>query len=79
MASGDDPPTPPSPRAPLDPEERADAQWEILARREARIAEHAGGAPSRIPGRIRWWVAAFFIIALIVVFRDRIAEWLPGF
>ena len=79
MASGDDPPTPPSPRAPLDPEERADAQWEILARREARIAEHAGGAPSRISGRIRWWVAAFFIIALIVVFRDRIAEWLPGF
>ena len=80
MASGDDPPTPPPPpRAPLDPEERADAQWEILARREARLAEHTGGAPSRIPGRIRWWVAAFFIIALIVVFRNRIAEWLPGF
>ena len=78
MASGDDPPTPTPP--PLrDPEDRADAQWEILARREARLAEHAAGSAPRIPRRIRWWVAAFFIIALVVVFRDRIAEWLPGF
>jgi hypothetical protein len=77
MASGDDSPTSPPP--PRDAEDRADAQWEILARREARIAEHAAGAAPRIPRRIRWWIAAFFIIALVVVFRDRIAEWLPGF
>lgn len=75
MASGDDSPTPP----PRDPEDRADAQWEILARREARLAQHAAASPSRIPGRVRWWIAAFFIIALVIVFRDRIAAWLPGF
>lgn len=78
MASGDDPPPPMPPPRPADPESRADAQWEILARREARLQRLASPAAARIPGRIRWWVAAAFIVALIVVFRDRIAEWLPG-
>lgn len=77
MASGDDAPTPPRP--PLDPEARADLQWEILARREARLEQVAPRSSSRIPSRIRWWIGAFFIIALVIVFRDRIAEWLPGF
>jgi hypothetical protein len=62
-----------------DLEQRADAQWEILARREARLEQLAPKSASRIPGRIRWWIAAFFIIALVIVFRDRIAAWLPGF
>lgn len=77
MASGDDE-TPVPLRPPLDPEARADVQWEILARREARIAEAVPEPASRIPRRVRWWVAAFFIIAVVIVFRDRIAEWLPG-
>ena len=82
MADGDDPPPEAIPFRPR-PRQRseeslADARWEIMARRDARLGR-VEEAPPRIPTRIRWWIAAIFIVAAVVVFRDRIAEWLPWF
>ena len=51
-------------------------QWEIMARREARL-KRIGSSPSRIPTRIRWWIAAAFLVVAFVLLRDRLAEWLP--
>jgi hypothetical protein len=80
MPDGDDlpPNVIPLPPRPKSDEVRADAQWEILARREARMLKHSPQTSPLIGGRIRWWIAAAFIVAVIVVFRDRIAAWLPG-
>ena len=82
MAEGEDdvPPTvvPLHPRrVPKSEEGRADAQWELMARREARMGAGAFEPRARISTRIRWWVAALFVVALIILLRDRIAEWLP--
>jgi len=81
LANGDEPPPgviPFRPRPkPKSEEARADAQWELMARREARLGRSALESPPRIPSRVRWWIAAFFIVALVVMFRDRLAEWLP--
>lgn len=82
MADGDDPPPEvvpfrPKPRE-RSAEERSDVQWEILARREQRLGKLSRRSEARIPGRVRWWIAAAFIIGLVIVFRDRIAELLPG-
>jgi hypothetical protein len=60
---------------PKSEEARADAQWELMARREARIGRLAPKSSSRIPNRVRWWIAAFLIVALVVLFRERL-PWL---
>jgi hypothetical protein len=80
MADGDDPPPEvipfrPRPRQ-MSEESRSDAQWEIMARRDARLGR-VDERPSRIPTRIRWWIAAAFIVAAVFLLRERFAEWMP--
>jgi hypothetical protein len=82
MADGeDDPPPDVVPlhprRSPRSDEARADTLWELMARREARIRQHLPQSSTRIPSRLRWWIAAIFIVAVVFVFRERIAQWLP--
>jgi len=81
VADGEEPPPDvipfrlrPKPRS---EEARADARWELLARREARLDRMAPKSSSLIPNRVRWWIAAFFIIALAIVFRERLSQLLP--
>lgn len=83
MADGDDDPPPnviplDSRRRPLTGEARDDARWELLARREARLARVSPRPAGRIPTRIRWWIAAAFVVAAVILLRERLAEWLPG-
>jgi hypothetical protein len=84
MADGDEPPPEVIPFQPRpkpkqrSEEDLADTRWEIMARRDARLGR-VEETPSRIPTRVRWWIAAAFIVALVIVLRDRIAEWLPWF
>lgn len=82
MEDGEDKPAanvvPLHPRlAPKSEEARADTQWELLARREARMSGATSGTPSRIPTRLRWWIAALFLVVVVVLLREKIAEWLP--
>ena len=79
MADGDDPPPQvisfrPR-RKPRSEETIADAKWEIMARRDKRLG--AVESEARIPRRIRWWIAAAFLVVAFVLLRDRLAEWLP--
>ena len=80
MADGDEPPPEVIPFRPrpkqLSEEQRSDAQWEIMARRDARLGRVEDTSP-RIPNRLRWWIAAAFIVIAIVLLRERIAEWIP--
>jgi hypothetical protein len=46
-----------------------------MARREARLGRSALEPTPRIPNRVRWWIAAFFIVALVILFRERL-PWL---
>lgn len=62
---------------PKSDESRADTQWELLARREARMGISIESTRSRIPVRIRWWIAAAFVVVAIVLLREKIAEWVP--
>ena len=81
MADGDEPPPDVIPfrlrPKPTSEEARADPRWDLLARREARLDQMAPKSTSRIPNRVRWWIAALLIIALAIVFRERLAQWLP--
>jgi hypothetical protein len=62
---------------PRSDEARSDTQWELLARREARMGTEIGDARSRIPVRVRWWIAAAFVVVAVVLLREKIAEWMP--
>jgi hypothetical protein len=63
--------------SPRSDEARADTQWELLARREVRMGRNAEVAHSRIPVRVRWWIAAAFVVVAVVLLREKIAEWMP--
>ena len=79
MADGDEPPPDVIPfrlrPKPKSEEARADVQWELMTRREARLGRLAPKSQPRIPNRVRWWIAAVFIVVLVVFFRDRL-PWL---